>query len=356
MKIPPVTLLLLKRAVTIMITVVLAVYITIYVANMGGYVDEIVKGEALLRVSQAVRANPAYRSLNETQIRNLIDRLYQNELERLGFDQPFIVRSINYLRDALTLDLGRSLFISSDSGSRSVRIIIAERLPNTVLLFTTVQLLLFFLGLFTGLLLSRKYGSKLDRLVALLTPMSSLPGWFYGLFLILIFASILRILPYGGMVDIPPPTDRLQYALSVARHMILPIMSWLTAYFFISAYTRRTFFLIFSSEDYVEVARARGIPESVVRRRYILRPTLPPIITDLSLTLIASWTGAIITETVFNWPGVGSLFYVASVFFDTPVLVGLVVIYAYLLATTVFVLEFVYAILDPRVRAGVLAR
>ncbi len=356
MKIPGAALLLTKRALILILTVIVAVYITIYVANMGGYVDEIVKGEALFQVSQQVRANPAYRALNETQVRNLIEQLYQNELRRLGFDKPFIVRSFNYLRDALTLDLGRSLFLTSDSGSRSVRMIITERLPNTVLLFTTTQLILFFLGLFTGLFLSRRYGSRLDRIMTLLTPMSSLPGWFYGLFLILIFASILRVLPYGGMVEIPPPTDRLEYALSVLRHMVLPILSWLTAYFFISTYTRRTFFLIFSSEDYVEVAKAKGIPDPIIRRRYILRPTLPPIITDLSLTLIASWTGAIITETVFTWPGVGSLFYAASVTFDTPVLVGLVVIYAYLLATTVFVLELIYAILDPRIRAGVTVR
>lgn len=154
-------------------------------------------------------------------------------------------------------------------------------------------------------------------------------------------------------MDIPPPTDRFEYALSVLRHMILPIMSWLIAYSFFNIYTRRTFFLIFSKEDFVEVAKAKGLPEDLVRRRYILRPTLPPIVTDLSLTLIASWTGAVITETVFNWPGVGRLFYEAAALFDTPVIVGLVVIYAYLLAITVFVLELVYAILDPRIRIGV---
>jgi peptide/nickel transport system permease protein len=76
-------------------------------------------------------------------------------------------------------------------------------------------------------------------------------------------------------------------------------------------------------------------------------------VTDFSLTLISSWLGAIVTETVFNWPGIGRLFYEAAAFFDTPVIVGLVVIYAYLLAVTVFVLEIVYAILDPRIRTGV---
>ncbi|MEM2960320.1 MAG: ABC transporter permease [Candidatus Bathyarchaeia archaeon] len=343
---------MLKRGIILFVTVIIAIYLTIYVANMGGYVDEIVKGDLYLSISQNYRQNPAYKALNETQIRKLIDECYANELARLGFDKPFIYRSFIYLRDALSLNLGRALFLSSDSGSRNVRIIILERLPNTVLLFTTTQLILFFIGLFFGLFLSRRYGSLPDRISVLLAPLSSLPGWFYGIFLILLFASLLRLLPYGGMVDVPPPTDRFGYALSVLKHMVLPIMSWLVAYSFINIYVRRTFFLMFSSEDYVEMAKAKGLPESLIQRRYILRPTLPPIITDFSLTLIGSWMGAIITERVFNWPGIGSLFYEASLMFDTPVLVGLVVIYAYLLAVTVFALEFVYAILDPRIRSG----
>ena len=342
---------LLKRGIALFITVVVAVYISILIANAGGYVDQIIKSELYISISQSVRQNPAYKALNETQVRALIEEFYANELKRIGFDKPFIYRSFIYLMDALSLNLGRSLFISSDSGSRSVRIIILERLPNTILLFTTTQLLLFFIGLLIGLLLSRRYGSILDRIFVLLAPLSSLPGWFYGIFLILVFASFLRILPYGGMVDVPPPTDRFSYALSVLKHMVLPIMSWLVAYSFINIYVRRTFFLMFSSEEYVELAKAKGLPESVIQKRYILRPTLPPIITDFSLTLIASWMGAIITETIFDWPGIGRLFYTASVLFDTPVLIGLVVIYAYLLAITVFVLELIYVIVDPRIRA-----
>jgi len=350
--IPKLAIYVVKRGIILLLTVVIATYMTIIVANMGGYVDEIIKSDLYLSISQNIRQNPAYKALNETQIRWLINATYTNELKKIGFDKPFIYRSVLYLRDALTLSLGRALFISSDSGSKSVRIIILERLPNTILLFTTTQLLLFFIGLFAGLFLARRYGSLLDRLSVLFAPLSSMPGWFYGIFLILLFASFLRLLPYGGMVDVPPPTDKFSYALSVLKHMILPVMSWLVAYVPINVYVRRTFFLMFSSEDYVELAKAKGLPESLIQRKYILRPTLPPIITDFPLTLIGSWMGAIITETIFNWPGIGSLFYMASVMFDSPVLVGLVVIYAYLLALTVFALEFIYAILDPRIRAG----
>jgi peptide/nickel transport system permease protein len=350
--IPRLATYIVKRGIILLLTVVIAAYMTIIIANMGGYVDEIIKSDLYLSISQNIRQNPAYKALNETQIRWLINATYTNELKKIGFDKPFIYRSFSYLRDALTLSLGRALFISSDSGSKNVRIIILERLPNTVLLFTTTQLLLFFIGLFTGLFLARRYGSLLDRLSVLFAPLSSMPGWFYGIFLILLFASFLRLLPYGGMVDVPPPADRFNYALSVLKHMILPVMSWLVAYIPINVYVRRTFFLMFSSEDYVELAKAKGLPESLIQRKYILRPTLPPIITDFSLTLIGSWMGAIITETIFNWPGIGSLFYIASMMFDSPVLVGLVVIYAYLLALTVFILEFIYAILDPRIKAG----
>ncbi|MGQ9479170.1 MAG: ABC transporter permease [Thermoproteota archaeon] len=353
MRIPAPVKHMAKRGILLFASVVIAVYLTILIANMGGYVDNIIKSELYSAISQSIRQNPTYRTLNETQFKKLTDKIFELELRRLGFDEPFFYRSFNYWRDALTLDLGRALFLTSNSGSRSVRVIIFERLPSTVLLFTTINLILFLIGLLGGLFISRKYGSLLDKLISILVPLSSLPGWFYGIFLILIFASFLRVLPYGGMVDVPPPPPAtMEYALSVLRHMILPILSWLLAYSFIGIYSRRVFFLMFSSEEYVDFAKAKGLPESIILRRYVLRPVLPYIVTDFSLMLISSWMGAIITETVFSWPGIGSLSYEATMAFDGPVMVGLVVIYAYLLAMTVFILESMYGFLDPRIRAG----
>ena len=354
MRIPPYVIYLAKRAVTIGITLVIAVYLTVLIANMGGYVDEIIKSDILFSISTSIRQNPAYKNLPPEQIQELINKTYQNELKRLGFDKPFIYRSVEYLRRALMLDLGRSLYITSNTGSRFVKTIILERLPVTILLFTTTNVILFFIGLLGGLYLSRKYGTLVDKISVSLAPLSSIPGWFYGVFLIIVFASYLRLLPYGGIVDAPPPEDPLLYALSVLKHMILPVMSWLIAYSAIGIYVRRTFFLMFSSEDYVEVAKAKGLPDRLIERRYILRPTLPPIVTDFSLMLISSWMGAIVTETIFNWPGIGLLFYDAAVRFDSPVVIGLVVIYAYLLAITVFILDIIYVIVDPRIRLGVM--
>jgi peptide/nickel transport system permease protein len=140
--------------------------------------------------------------------------------------------------------------------------------------------------------------------------------------------------------------------LSVLRHMALPVAAMFISTIFISIYSWRTFFLIHSSEDYVEMARAKGLPSRLIERRYILRPTLSPIITSFALMLIGLWSGAIILEQVFNWPGLGTLLFQAIGHRDTPVIIGSVVIFAYLLAVTVFVLDILYAVLDPRVRVG----
>ncbi|MCK4392982.1 ABC transporter permease, partial [Candidatus Bipolaricaulota bacterium] len=242
--------------------------------------------------------------------------------------------------------------MSSDSGSKEVKRILLERLPATLVLFGMANLLVFFLGLFLALSLSRQYGSLLDRIVVALAPTSAAPPWFYGIFLILIFAAIAGILPYGGMLDAPPPETTLGYVLSVAKHMVLPLLAWLLSTIAITIYTWRTFFLIHSSEDYVELAKAKGLKSNVIERRYILRPTLPTVITQFAMTLIFAWQGAIITETVFSWPGLGRLLFQAIGMFETPVIIGSVVIFAYLLAITVFFLDIIYALIDPRVKLG----
>jgi peptide/nickel transport system permease protein len=342
----------LLKLVALVITVAIGVYITIIVANMGGEVDKMRMATIRESVALAATADPSFKNMNSEERIAFINSRVELEAKRFGLDRPFILRSFEYLRDGMTLNLGFSQAIVSDSGSRLVRNILLERLPSTLLLFGSANLILFFVALFAGLSLSRRYGSFMDKTVLALAPTSAAPAWFYGLFLILIFAALLKVLPFGGMVDAPPPENPVDYFLSLLRHMILPIAAWLISSMFLTAYNWRTFFLIYSSEDYVEMARAKGLSDRMIERRYILRPTLPNIITSFALLLITLWTGAIIFETVFNWPGIGQLYYRAIGAFDTPVIVANVVLYAYLLAITVFLLDFIYALVDPRVRVG----
>jgi peptide/nickel transport system permease protein len=340
------------RLVTTFFTVVVGVYLTILIANMGGYVDTIMRNDIKERTIMRVAAMTANQQLSPERRAAMIQEMTALEEKRLGLDTPFVVRSFRYLGNALKLDLGRAQNMVSDNGSREVKNIILERLPATLLLMGTAELFLFFFSVFIALMLSRAYGSFWDKLVITLSPTSAVPPWFYGIFLILIFAALLKVLPFGGMVDAPPPSNPVDYALSVFKHMILPGSSLIISSLFISIYSWRTFFLIYSSEDYVEMAKAKGLPPREIERRYILRPTLPNIITNFALLVIGLWSGATITETVFLWPGLGRTIFRAIGFYDTPVIVGTTIIYAYLLALTVFLLDFVYALVDPRVKVG----
>lgn len=340
------------RLIALFITIVAGAYLTILIANMGGYVDEIRLGQIQEGVAMAVSINPEFQEMESEERRRVAEQMVELQVTRLGLDQPFLIRSFRYLGNALTLDLGRSEYLISDSGSRRVRNIILERLGPTLLLFATAELGLFLVAVVISLFLSRRYGSRLDRFFVAMAPTSAAPSWFYGLFLILIFAAVFRVLPFGGMVAAPPPANPLLYVLSLLRHLILPASAIVLSALFLAVYSWRTFFLIYSNEDYVELARAKGLPSGLIERRYVLRPTLPTIVTSFALTIITVWTGAIVLEQVFNWPGLGTLFVSAVNQFDTPVIIGSTIVYAYLLGVTVFVLDFLYALIDPRIKVG----
>lgn len=342
----------LVRLITIGIAVVVAILLTIFVANWGGHLDEIKKAAISEGVAMMVIDNKELRLLPREEREALIAEMIAIQERRMGLDRPFIVRTPGYLIDALTLNLGWASTMTSPSGSRLVRLIILERLPATLVLFGTAQLLLFFTGLFFALFLSRRYGSGLDKVIIALAPISAAPSWFYGIFLILFLAILLPILPFGGMVAAPPPPTKLGYTLSLLSHLVLPVLAILISAVFVTIYSWRTFFLIHSSEDYVEMAKAKGLSSGAIERKYVLRPTLPPIITSFALTVITMWMGSIILEGVFKWPGLGSLFFEAIGHGETPVIVGTTIIYAYLLAVTLFVLDIVFALVDPRVKIG----
>jgi len=340
------------RLVTLFLTVVVGIYLTIMIANMGGYVDQIMRSEIRERFTAMVAASPQNRDLSPDERKTLLETLIAQEEKRLGLDQPVALRTARYLGNALQMKLGRALNMTSDAGSRTVRLIILERLPSTLLLQATANFILFFGSLFLALILSRNYGKFWDKLVIALSPTSAAPPWFYGIFLILIFAAIFQILPFSGMVDAPPPTNKILYAWSVLKHLILPVAAIVLANIFITIYNYRTFFLVYSSEDYVEMGKAKGLSGRDLERKYILRPTLPTIITQFALLLIGMWQGSIIIETVFLWPGLGRTIFQAIGAYDIPVIVGTTIIYAYLLAITVFLLDFIYALVDPRVKVG----
>jgi len=343
---------ILVRFLTIGIAVVVGILLTIFIANWGGYLDEIKKATIAEQVGIGVREDASIRDLPADERLKVINELIAIQERRLGLDRPFLARTPGYLVSALTLNFGWAPTMTSPSGSREVRLIILERLPATLVLFGTAQMFLFFAALFFALFLSRRYGSILDKAIIALAPTSAAPAWFYGMFLILFFAVLIPVLPFGGMVEAPPPQTTWGYALSLIEHLILPVSAILFSAVFVSTYSWRTFFLIHSSEDYVEMAKAKGLPSSLIERKYVLRPTLPPIIMSFALTLITMWTGGILLEGVFVWPGLGTLFFEAIGRGETAVILGTTIIYAYLLGLTIFITDIIFALIDPRVKIG----
>lgn len=343
---------LLWRVATLFLTTVVALYITILVANMGGYVDEMIKGGIDENISMMLRGG-WLKELPLEEKNKVIETTKQEMYAEEGLNQPFLLRSFRWLKNGITLDLGDARVIVAlryGNDSTKVRDIILDNLPRTLLLFASANLLLFVASVWFALVVSRNYHSLLDKIFVALSPISSAPAWFYGIFLIAIFAVKLRILPYGGMYGTDPAEARNGYALVVLRHMILPVSAIFLSGFFQSVYSWRTFFLIYSHDDYVELARARGLSKSRVERRYLVRPALPALLTSFSFLLISSWSGSMLLEWVFRWPGMGNAFFTSVNFLDTPVIVGFTIVYAYVIMLTILILDIAYVLLDPRVK------
>ena len=344
---------LAKRAIFLTITLVVSVYISILIANAGGRIDDILSAQIRYDITTNLARSPGWSQLTGEEQARIIAERFELAIIGRGLDRPFLERTFIYLRDALTLGLGRALFLKSASGTKQVSVIILERLPRTVLLFTTGTLLYSLVGLFIGLRMARSPGGLFDRIATIFAIVTqTIPPWFFGIIFILIFAYQLRIVPFGGMVSVPPPDDPVGYALDVLYHMALPLFTWIFSIFGSWAYITRNLTMQSSEEDFVTAARAKGLSEGLITRRYVLRPSLPPIVTSISLSVIASWQGAIITETVFGWPGLGSLFAQAISVLDAPVVIGLTVVYAYLLVLTIFLLDMIYGFLDPRIKVA----
>ena len=269
-----------------------------------------------------------------------------------GLDAEWYERLPVVVAKVLTFDLGQSRSIRSFEGSNEVSDIVLERLPNTILLLTTSLFITASLGLTLGVWLSTRPGSRIDRAVSYLAAITNgLPAWWAGILLILVFSFWLRILPSGGMFSTPPPEDNLGRFLDLLWHALLPIFTLVLVSVGPSIYIIRTMTLNVALQDHVTVARAKGMPEGIIRRRHILRVAAPPIVTGLILGLAATLGGSILIETVFSWQGMGRLYFDAFAGSpDESVIVALTFMFTLIYVVARLILEVLYVFLDPRVR------
>lgn len=269
----------------------------------------------------------------------------------LGLDAPLHVQYLNWLNALLHGDWGYSL-----ASKRPVLVEIGERLPNTVYLMgiaITVTLLIAIpIGIFSAV---RQY-SLMDHLVTTIAFMGhSIPIFWFGLILIIVFHGMLRnpwtgapLLPGAGMYTLGMPFSLLDRI----RHLVLPVAMLAVAG--AATYTRymRASMLEVIGQDYVRTARAKGAPEGRVVWRHALKNAAIPVVTILALELPALFNGAVFTETMFSWPGMGRLYIESAFRVDYALLMAIILIGAALTVLFNLVADIVYAYLDPRIRYG----
>lgn len=268
-------------------------------------------------------------------------------LQKFGLDKPLHIQFIKYIEQLLQGNLGMSFVYQ-----RPVVDLIAERLPNTVLLLLSSYIITVILSIVLGLVAAWKRGGKIDiSLIIFSLWMHSMPIFWLGGLLLLFFSIQLNIFPVIG-ISTPwlEHENALSYIADVAYHLFLPMMTLgignIGGMFLI---TRNSLLDVFS-EDYIVTAKAIGLSSRTILFRNVLRNAMLPLVTVILMRLGFIIGGAVTTETVFSWPGVGLLIYRAVMHEDYPLLQGAFLIITISAVLANYVAEIVYGYLDPRVR------
>lgn len=275
---------------------------------------------------------------------------YQEELRRAyGLDRSLGEQFLIYVQHLLSGDLGFSY-----AYRQPVAELILSRIPATLLLVLSAEIPAILIGTWLGLVSVRHRGSWLDRAITWTSlSLYSVPVFWSGMLLILLFSVTLGWLPTSGMSSYGAGGGGV---LDVASHLLLPALALML--FNLPTYARlaRASMSAVREDDYVVTARAIGYPQSIVFRRFVLRNALLPTITMAGLQLGMTFSGALLTETVFSWPGMGQLMYQAVFQRDYPVLMGVFLLTSLCVAVATLLTDVAYAAADPRIRMGRTAR
>ncbi len=267
----------------------------------------------------------------------------------LGLDAPIHVRYWKWLTAVVTGDWG-----ISEVTRRPALVEITEKLPNTLYLSVTAFLCALLIAIPVGILSAVRQYSALDHIATTLAFIGqSMPVFWFGLILIIIFNATIKdpltggpLLPGGGMFTIGAPfsvEDRV-------RHLILPTA--VLAFFSLGHHIRymRAGMLDVLHQDYIRTAHAKGLTERAVLAKHAFKNSILPVVTIIGLEIPGLFAGAVITETIFSWPGMGRLFFNSIERGDYAVMMGILMMSASLIVAFGLITDIVYAFLDPRIR------
>jgi peptide/nickel transport system permease protein len=274
----------------------------------------------------------------------------QQAVHSLGLDRPLPVQYLTFLLHALQGDLGTSFVFNQPSIS-----LILDRLPATLELAFVALFLAIVLGLPLGIIAGLKPGSRFDESVMTTSILGfSLPNFWQGMMLIMVFSIWLGWLPSTGRGQMGSflGIHSSLFTLDGISHLILPAIN--LSLFKISLIIRLTRTGVRETMllDFVKFARARGVPETRIVVVHVLKNILIPIITVVGMEFGSIIAFAVVTETIFAWPGVGKLLIDAVMRLDRPVVVAYILVVVAMFITINFVVDLIYSLLDPRIRLG----
>ncbi len=365
-----------RKALLIFTTIFVGIFFTIVIIDRPVTLGFTVKPPQLetnlqKQIEQTIAVykieHPSFYNLSKEEQQQVEDELRAKLINDTGLNLPYLPKHLFWTLNALKFDWGRlrsvnvGLLPMLGYGRVTINLndVVLKHLPNTMLLAVLSNLLIFLLGLPLSLTLSRNYGKWFDKFFVMISPLFSIPSWVIGIILVAIFAVWLRLLPTGGMLDTLPPDKPTGYIPIILKHIALPVLSIFLSLFFQLVYSWRTYFLIYSEEDYVVLGKSIGLTNGRLERKYILRPSITYMLTSFSLLLVSFWQMTMALEVIFDWPGLGWLFIKVGLpnFWGESMYPGemvialtIIVAFAYLLGMIVFLLDIIYVLVDPRIR------
>jgi peptide/nickel transport system permease protein len=276
-------------------------------------------------------------------------------LKTYGYNQTYWVKFVDYVQALLTFNFGYS-YASNQAVTQ--QLISSGKLANTLLLLGTSTVLAIIIGTVLGIVISRKRGSSLDNFwVTTSLTTFSLPTFFMGILLIFVFTVALNWFPSGGThpstwdfigANLTPPL--LQQFLIRLQYLFLPALTLtLFAYGGFLLLARATMMEALS-EDYILTARAKGLSEKAILFKHAFKNASLPLITNAALSFAFILSGAIITETIFNWDGLGKWLFDSIGYKDFPVMEAMFYIIALCVIAANFISDILYGIVDPRIK------
>jgi len=339
---------------------VFAALVFLYAVLLNGQIEFTVRQTLMWDASKAVQAALGAGAIQPEEADAYLDEVLHALELAYGFDKPFLVRSGKLFLRTVSFDFGHShtqtvIHTTHTPKDTLVMGIIAEAMIPTAILFGGAFLVQALLAAFLGLRNGSRPGSVLDRLTtALSIILAGVPPFVLAMFAVKLFVYDLPIVPSDPWVYTLPSTwSQLgPWAREFFPHFTLPFLTLVFAGIWITAHKVRNISLNAFSEDFFDAARARGLPERRVIYRLGGRVSSPATLTLIASGFSASLWGGFLVEPIFQWPGIGTLFFTATNYADTPLMMGLLVVITGAYLFSLMLLDLTYGLMDPRIKVA----